>query len=166
MAGVRDFAEVAVLRTVPAGGTGGAEPMSGGDSPGQAALPANWRAAAPGASRLDLLEVQPTWIRARADLSERRLLASSVYQDSGWHLLHAGAPLPTTRANGPFLAAWLPPGRGPVDLLFRPPGFLPGVLAAALALAAGAAHWVRPLSPAGLPRQTRARAQTERSPSA
>ena len=89
------------------------------------------------------------------------VLASSVYQDGGWRLLLGGSLLPTTVANGPFVAAWLPPGHGPLDLLYRPPGFLAGMLAAALALAAGAALWVPP--PAA---RTRSRSQTRISPSA
>jgi len=121
-AGVRDFALEAVLR------------------PGER----SWTAAAPAGSRLDLQEIGPAHLSARARLAEPRLLASSVYQDGGWRLVVGGTRLPTTLANGPFVAAWLPEGEAALDLLYRPPGFVPGMLIAALALAVGAALWVRP----------------------
>jgi hypothetical protein len=77
------------------------------------------------------------WRSALSDLPEPRLLASSLYQDGGWHLLVDRRPWPTFAANGPFVAAFLPPGEHRLDLVHRPPGFLAGVLAAALGLAGG-----------------------------
>lgn len=141
-AGIGDFAAQAVLR--------------------QTDLPAPWVAADPAASSLVLSALEPARIRATAQLAEGRLLASSVYQDGGWALL-AGSPggrglqkLPTTLANGPFVAAWLPAASAvpegnslqPVELelIYRPPGFLAGLLLAALALAAGIVAWTPPPS--------------------
>ena len=90
-------------------------------------------------------------------LEERRLLASSLYQDGGWHLLADGQRQETLRVNGPFVGAWLPPGEAQVDLLYRPPGFLTGCLLAALGLAAGLVLW----TPAPPPRKTEATAEPE-----
>jgi hypothetical protein len=111
-----------------------------------------WSAANPRAAQLDLLAFRPAWLRARARLTERRLLASSVYQDGGWHVLRDGEPQPPILANGPFVAAWLPAGNAAgtdVDVIYRPKGFLTGMLLAALALATEAL-WVTP-GPSGVP---------------
>jgi Bacterial membrane protein YfhO len=145
-AGIGDFAAQAVLRPTR-----------------QMDLPAAWAAADPAAASLVLNALEPARIRATARLAERRLLASSVYQDGGWALLAGGADghgfrkIPTTLANGPFVAAWLPapsasvPSSGggslrpiELELIYRPPGFLAGLLLAALALAAGFAAWTPP----------------------
>lgn len=101
-----------------------------------------WVAAAPRASEMILGEFAPAWLRARVQLAETRLLASSIYQDGGWLVLKDGEPQATTLANGPFVAAWLPEGEGRVDVLYRPKGFLTGMILAALALVTGAALWV------------------------
>lgn len=130
---VRDFAETAVVRPP--------------ERP--------WSASDPQGSSLALGELRPAWMRARALLVEPRLLAGSVYQDGGWRLLVDAERRPTILANGPFVAAWLPAGDVSVDLLYRPPGFLLGMVLAALGLAAGVAAW------APLPgRQTASRSQT------
>jgi hypothetical protein len=110
-------------------------------------LPAPWATAAPAAGRLTVEAVEPALVRAAGSWPERRLLASSVYQDGGWSLLVGGRRLPTTLANGPFVAAWLPAVEKTaerVELVYRPPGFFTGLLLAALALAGGLAWWVRP----------------------
>jgi hypothetical protein len=112
---------------------------------------APWSATAPRASELELLAFRPAWLRARARLTERRLLASSLYQDGGWYVLRDGEPQSPVLANGPFVAAWLPAGDAGVDLIYRPKGFLAGMLLAALALAA-AALWVPGPSTSGSPR--------------
>ncbi len=73
-------------------------------------------------------------------------LVTSVYQDGGWRLLidRRAAPAP---AAGRLLSAPLPPGAHRLDLLYRPRGFVAGLLIAALAIAAGIALWVpAPLS--------------------
>ena len=101
-------------------------------SPGR---PARWSAADPEGSSLDLLSLRPAHLSARARLGEDRLLATSVYQDGGWRLLVDGRPGLSTLANGPFVAAWLPAGEHQVDLLYRPPGFLLGLVLAVLAVA-------------------------------
>ncbi|HYG63136.1 MAG TPA: YfhO family protein [Thermoanaerobaculia bacterium] len=105
-----------------------------------------WRSRAPGSSNVVLESLEPQHLRARALLTERRLLASSVYQDGHWVLLANGEPAPRLLANGPFVAAWLPPGDWRLDLLYRPPVFIAGCLLAALALTAAAARWVPPPS--------------------
>ncbi|HWM93056.1 MAG TPA: hypothetical protein VN493_19995 [Thermoanaerobaculia bacterium] len=102
-----------------------------------------WSAASPRASGLELGTLRPTWLRARARIAEPRLLASSLYQDGGWHVLWDGERQPATLANGPFVAAWLPQGDATLDLLYRPRGFLGGMLLAALALTAAAVLWLR-----------------------
>lgn len=103
----------------------------------------SWAAGSPRASELILEDFHPARLQARVHLAEPRLLASSVYQDGGWVVLRDGEPQPAALANGPFVAAWLPAGDAGVDLLYRPKGFLEGMLLAALALAAAAALWVR-----------------------
>ena len=95
-------------------------------------------------ARLDLLRLQPARVRARADLGEPRLLASSLYQDGNWHLLVDRERTPTVLANGLLLAAWLPAGGHDLELLYRPRRLLAGCALAALALAAACALWVPP----------------------
>ena len=111
----------------------------------------DWRAASPEAARLDLAD--PTGpgrdhVHATAALPEPRLLATSLYQDGGWHLLVDREPHPTLLANGVLVAAWLPPGDLGLDLVYRPPGFLAGMLLAAIGLAAAVGGWLRPALPA------------------
>ncbi|HEY2294130.1 MAG TPA: YfhO family protein [Thermoanaerobaculia bacterium] len=103
--------------------------------PLSAARPAVWTAARPEGSTVQILAMQPARLVARARLAEERLLASSVYQDGGWRLLLDGRPFPLETADGPFLAAWLPAGEHRVELVYRAPGFLVGLLLAAVALA-------------------------------
>jgi hypothetical protein len=109
----------------------------------------------PASSALSLGAKRPAWLRARARLAERRLLASSVFQDGNWKLLVGGERQPTIQAGGPFVAAWLPPGEAPVDLLYRPASFAAGLTIAALALAAAAVLWVPPPPQASRRSQTR-----------
>lgn len=106
--------------------------------------PERWFAADPGGSGLDLLPLRPARLAARVRLAEDRLLATSVYQDGGWRVLVDGRTREGTLANGPFVAAWLPAGEHQVDLLYRPPGFLLGMLLAALGLAGAVAGVVMP----------------------
>ncbi len=114
--------------------------------------PLRWFASRPADSALELRRIEPARISARARLVEPRLLASSVHQDGNWFVVVAGERLPAVRANGPFVAAWLPSGASgasvaagdlPVELLYRPRAFLAGGAAAALALAL-AAVWLLP----------------------
>jgi hypothetical protein len=95
-------------------------------------------------ARLDLVTLQSARVRARVDLGEPRLLASSLYQDGNWHLLVDRERTPTVLANGPLVAAWLPAGEHGVELLYRPRRLLAGCALAALALAAACALWVPP----------------------
>jgi hypothetical protein len=103
-----------------------------------------WRAAQSDASSLRLELCAPTRLRATAVLAEPRLLAASVYQDGGWHVLAGGRPVPPVRVNHAFAGAWLPPGKAPIDLLYRPAPLVWGCLLAALAAAGAAAWWVPP----------------------
>jgi hypothetical protein len=109
----------------------------------------SWTAAEPRGSTLRRGAVRPAWMRAQVSLAERRLLASSVYQDGNWKLLLDGKPHPTFVIDGAFVAAWLPPGEASLDLLYRPGSFAIGLALAALALAAAAALWVPPPQTAG-----------------
>jgi hypothetical protein len=107
------------------------------------ALP--WRAADPGGSVLaEIATGRERW-SARALLTEPRLLATGIYQDGGWRLLAGGVPKPVRWVNGPLVGGWLPAGAHRLDLLYRPPAFLPGLLLAALAIAAAAAWGAAPL---------------------
>ena len=95
-------------------------------------------------STLSLGTIRPDWLRARAHLTDRRLLASSVLQDGNWKLLVDGERRPTILADGPFMAAWLEPGEPAIDLLYRPASFAAGLAIMALGLAAAAVLWVPP----------------------
>lgn len=112
----------------------------------------SWTAARPGESAVEILGMERARGSARVLLAEERLLASSVYQDGGWTLLLDGRPHPTVLSNGPFLAAWLPPGEHRVELVYRAPGLMLGLALAAVATA-GLVAWVaaptatRPLRP-------------------
>ncbi len=117
-----DFAQRALVQRTPGGG--------------------KWRSSKPEASSLQLIEVHPAQIRARAELSESRLLASSIMNDGNWRLLVDGQPREIIAANGPFVAAWLEPGERQVELIYRPRSFVVGCLLSALALAMAAAWWV------------------------
>ncbi|HVS02069.1 MAG TPA: hypothetical protein VMT16_04800, partial [Thermoanaerobaculia bacterium] len=108
-----------------------------------------WQAQRPAPPLLPVPVGDTRW-RAEVALGEERLLASGIYQDGGWRLLLSGRPRPTLRVNGPLVGAWLPPGRWRLDLLYWPPGFLPGVLLAALA-AVGLLVWLAPPPAAPLP---------------
>jgi hypothetical protein len=69
-----------------------------------------------------------------------RLLATSLNQPEGWKATSEGdQPMETLIVNGAFLGIHVPAGASRVELRFRPPGFLPGVLLGLLALAATAA---------------------------
>ncbi|HKI05490.1 MAG TPA: YfhO family protein [Thermoanaerobaculia bacterium] len=123
-----DFAARALVLAIP------------GPNPGRAAT---WTAARPAESAVEILGIEPARVTARGLLAEERLLASSIYQDGGWALLLDGRRHPTVTANGPFLGAWLPAGEHRVELVYRAPGFLLGLVLAAVALA-GAAGWLTP----------------------
>jgi hypothetical protein len=81
-------------------------------------------------------------------------LAGSLYQDGGWRLLldgrRAPAPPPRQLLDAPLAG---PAGERRVDLLYRPRGFVAGMIAAALACAAAIACWAPgpPGSPARRP---------------
>lgn len=106
----------------------------------------HWRSRAAIPARLDLASWEPAHLRARIDLGEQRLLASSILQDGHWHLLVDGRRTPTVLANGPLVGAWLPAGRHEIELLYRPRRLFAGCALAALALAVACALWVPPPS--------------------
>jgi len=103
-----------------------------------------WQSRAAIPSRVEIISWEAERIRALADLGEPRLLATSILQDGQWRLLVDGQETPTTLANGPLVAAWLPPGRHDLELLYRPRPLLLACLLAALALAAACAWWIPP----------------------
>lgn len=142
VAAITDFADAA--RFVPGPGPGPVEPEEAVAHP-----PPGWRAAVPDGSALSDLAVGSHRVRARALLTEPRLLASSIFQDGGWRLVAGGERRPTLRANGPLVGAWLPAGAHAVELLYRPAGFVWGCLLAALGLAAAAAWWAAPVGRPG-----------------
>jgi len=95
-----------------------------------------WNSRDPDTSRISIDEVTPTHVRAIANLDEPRLMASSIYQDGGWSLTINGQPHPVVRANGPYVAAWLPAGRLSIEISYRAPGFLIGCILAGLSVLA------------------------------
>ncbi|MFL6195778.1 MAG: hypothetical protein ACJ75H_16490 [Thermoanaerobaculia bacterium] len=114
--------------------------------------PPVWTESRPGESLLEIRGIKPARVTAHALLLEERLLASSIYQDGGWRLLLDGRPAPLTLANGPFVAAWLPAGEHGMELVYRAPGLIPGLMLAALALAVLAAWIGNAFSPGTTPK--------------
>lgn len=106
----------------------------------------NWRARAPKASKLEIVSIEPEHIQARALLKERRLLATSIFQDGNWRLLVDREPHPSILTNGPFFAAWLQAGERRIDLVYRPRRFVLGMVLCGLAMAMAAAWLVPPPS--------------------
>jgi hypothetical protein len=104
-----------------------------------------------GGARLAVERHEAARLAARVPRDGPRRLATGVYQDGGWRLLLDGRPIPTSGADEPLLAARLPPAGERLELLYRPPGFLGGVLLAALGLAGTLAAWGPPAA-ARLPR--------------
>jgi hypothetical protein len=95
-------------------------------------------------SKLEWVALRPAHVRAIATLATPRPVASNLYQDGGWRLLVNGRRAPSTLADGPFFAAWLPAGRSRIDLVYRPRSFLPACLLAALALCGWSLWFVPP----------------------
>ena len=65
------------------------------------------------------------------------VVVASEVQDGGWRARDEKGPLDTGRANGPFLAIAVRPGRHRVTLAYEPPGLRAGVAAAAACALAG-----------------------------
>lgn len=83
-----------------------------------------------------------------------RLLATSLPQPEGWK----ADGMETLVVNGAFLGVHVPAGASRVELRFQPPGFLPGVLLGALALAATAGLlWISPWRRGTRPAASRSR---------
>jgi hypothetical protein len=87
----------------------------------------------------------------RSRAADSTILVASLVQDGGWQARdEAGRRLPTTLANGPFLAVTVPAGDHFVVLDYAPPGWRPGLaLSLATAVVLGAAL-VRRLSAAAV----------------
>ncbi|HYN19722.1 MAG TPA: YfhO family protein, partial [Thermoanaerobaculia bacterium] len=70
-----------------------------------------------------------------------RLVATSLTTPRGWRASGGGRRLETVVVNGAFLGVRVPAGVSRIDLRFRPPGFLAGMLLglAALVMTAGMA---------------------------
>jgi hypothetical protein len=81
--------------------------------------------------------VGDTWISGVAELRRRQWLGTSVYQDGGWLLLLNGKLYRTVLDSETFVAARLPRGASQLDLLYRPAGFVWGLVIAALGMVAG-----------------------------
>ncbi len=65
----------------------------------------------------------------------RALIVTSLVQDGGWSARDgASRSLEVTRANGPFLAIWVPAKTTSVHLSYQPPGFRVGTAISAAAL--------------------------------
>ena len=102
-----------------------------------------WTAARPAEGSLRVESTTPAHLVAEVSAPERRLVLSSVFQDGGWRLLVDGRRVPAVRAHRAFVAGWSPAGRHRVDLVYRAPGLLAGVIVAAVALSLLAA-WLAP----------------------
>ncbi len=89
--------------------------------------------------RVITLRSEESWITLRSNLRREQALRSSHYQDGGWRLLLNGRPHPSGLDGGVFLGARLPAGPVRTDVLYRPRGFLWGMVIAAVGLALAAA---------------------------
>jgi hypothetical protein len=107
------------------------------------------------AGGLETVRREPARLSAGLELAEPGLLATGVYQDGGWRVLVDRAPVETRTVEGPLLGAPLPAAGRLLELLYRPAGFLVGILLAALGGAGALASWTplprRPAGPAHPP---------------
>ena len=95
------------------------------------------------AASLRVDAVRANRLTVTVETGERRLLASSIYQDGNWRVLVDGERVPTLEVNGPFLGAWLPAGASRVEVVYRPRSLLPTATASLLAVLLLAAVVVR-----------------------
>jgi hypothetical protein len=96
----------------------------------------------PSGAGVERLRLGAAHLTARLHLPAPARLSSSIYQDGAWRLLADRRPL-AAGPPGTLLAASLP-AASRLDLLYRPRGFLAGLVLAALAAAAGVAWWMPP----------------------
>jgi hypothetical protein len=89
--------------------------------------------AVPGAERYDVRSDGPGYLVTRDSFAR------------GWTAAVDGRPAPVLRANGKQRAVAVPAGRHVVDLRYRPPGLMTGLVLAGAAAAACVALWVRPV---------------------
>ena len=73
-------------------------------------------------------------LSATIESNERRLLASSVFQDGGWSVHVNGTKVPTLKVNGPFVGAWIPAGAAQIELVYWPERLTLAFIVSALAL--------------------------------
>jgi hypothetical protein len=96
---------------------------------------------APAVAAAAVAQSEPTRVRLElqaggASPPDGGLVASLLCDDGGWRVLADGVPAAAGSA-GAFVTAAVPAGARRVELVHRPPGFLAGLLAAALACATG-----------------------------
>ncbi|HEV7509874.1 MAG TPA: hypothetical protein VGS07_33685 [Thermoanaerobaculia bacterium] len=103
---------------------------------GAEAFPSFFLAAPHQAGRVLIKTTEDTGLSGVADLRRRQWLGTTVYQDGGWLLLLNGERQRTV-PDATFVAARLPSGGTQLDLLYRPAGFVWGLMIAALGLVAG-----------------------------
>lgn len=148
----------AAVETLPAGDLSAVLAAAGsfaerswveGPAAGRPRLP--WRAGSPRAIGVLAATAGPSHRTLRIAAAEPRLAATSLVDDGGWRAVIDGRRRPAARTNGAFVGVWLPAGAHRLDLVYRPPGFAPGMLVAALALAVAAAFVSRPQAPRRAP---------------
>ncbi|HVS64465.1 MAG TPA: YfhO family protein [Thermoanaerobaculia bacterium] len=132
---VRSFRDLVLVDRIPSGPSSAELPEAEAEEPAASF----WRATSPRSNRVIELAPEPAHIRARVELGERALLATSVFQDGGWRALVDGRRVESVVTNGLFVGVWLPPGEHRVDLVYRPRGFVLGCALSSLALIAGVA---------------------------
>lgn len=108
-----------------------------------------WEGGAGGDVRL--LESTPGRTALSIPGSGDRLLATSLPSPEGWRATAADQPLETLVVNGAFLGVRVPAGASRVELRYRPPGFVAGLLAGVLALLVTAGIMARGLKLPGRP---------------
>jgi hypothetical protein len=85
--------------------------------------------------RLSIPRITDAWITGQVRLGRPQWLGTTVYQDGGWRAVVNGEARETGMDEGVFLTAPLPRGESRVDLVYRPAGFLWGLVAAAVGTA-------------------------------
>lgn len=96
-------------------------------------------------------EFGPGWTRLETVAAETTFLLARESLVPGWEARVDGAPVAVHPAAGIFFAVRVPPGRHDVDLVYRAPGFLPGLVVAAV-WSVAAAGWAlrRPRAPGAM----------------
>ncbi|HTQ80078.1 MAG TPA: YfhO family protein, partial [Thermoanaerobaculia bacterium] len=87
------------------------------------------------------------------------LVATSIPYSRGWRAWSGGRPLSTLTVDGAFLGVRVPPQTARLELRFRPPGLVAGVVFFSLALLGGLVLLARPRRGSGLSLFSVARAE-------